>query len=237
MIAIMQPTFLPWMGYFTMIACVDKFIFLDSVQFERSSWQSRNKIKLQEKEYLLSLSCKKTPLQTKIQDITLNQDQRWKKKLLKTLVQAYSTSINFEKYFSYIERAVLNNSNLADLNIDLITYFCKELNIKTPLFRSSKLNLSTRKREEGLIDICKYFNDDFYLSPQGSKDYLETEFARKLFEDEKINIRYFNFEHPSYTQMGENFIKYLSIVDFLFNTKNPADEFSNLIRQNHESFI
>ncbi len=230
MIAIMQPTFLPWIGYFKMIASVEKFIFLDNVQFERHSWQSRNKIKLENKEFLLTLSCQKAPLKTMIKDIKLDKNQKWKNKLLKTLIQAYSKSINFEKYFPYIEKTIKESSNLADLNTNLIAYFCKELGIKTPLFRTSELNIDLRKKEKGLVDICNYFNDNLYLSTQGSKDYLEKDEAKKLFENEKIIVKYFTFNHPIYKQLEKNFIDHLSIVDFLFNEKNVAKKFLEFTR-------
>ncbi|HEB9339162.1 TPA: WbqC family protein [Campylobacter coli] len=229
-IAIMQPTFLPWMGYIYMIQKVDRFIFLDNVQFEQRSWQSRNKIKLQNEAYFLSLSCKKCSQKTLLYDIELSKDLKWKNKLLETLRHAYSKSINYQKYFDLVESCLRKNEKLTDLNIELITQICKDLNITTPLIRASSLDLPEVKRENLLFEICKLFRADSYLSPEGSRNYLDQECSKNLFKQGDIKINYFDFTHPYYKQQGNDFIAYLSIIDFLFNTKNPFLEFNKIIK-------
>ncbi|HBK6300855.1 TPA: WbqC family protein [Campylobacter jejuni] len=231
-IAIMQPTFLPWMGYIYMIQKVDKFVFLDNVQFEQRSWQSRNKIKLQNKTYLFSLSCQKAPQKTLLNDIKLSKDRRWRDKLLKTLHHTYSKTINYKKYFYLLESCLINNNKLADLNIEIITEICKDLKITTPLIRASSLNLPCVKRENLLFEICKILKAQSYLSPKGSKCYLEKDYAKNLFKQGNINIKYFDFICPSYQQQGDNFIAYLSIIDFLFNAKDPYLTFQEITKEN-----
>ncbi|HEB7542324.1 TPA: WbqC family protein [Campylobacter coli] len=227
-IAIMQPTFLPWIGYIYMIHKVDQFIFLDNVQFEQRSWQSRNKIKLQNKTHFLSLSCQKCSQKTLLSDIKLSKDLRWKNKLLETLRHAYSKSINYQRYFNLIKNCLEKNKKLTDLNIELITQICKDLNITTPLIRASNLNLPEAKRENLLFEICKLFKSNSYLSPEGSRNYLDHECSKNLFKQGGIKINYFDFNHPYYKQQGSDFIAYLSVIDFLFNTKNPALEFNKI---------
>lgn len=227
-IAIMQPTFLPWIGYIYMIHKVDQFIFLDNVQFEQRSWQSRNKIKLQNKTHFLSLSCQKCSQKTLLSDIKLSKDLRWKNKLLETLRHAYSKSINYQRYFNLIKNCLEKNKKLTDLNIELITQICKDLNITTPLIRASNLNLPKAKRENLLFEICKLFKSNSYLSPEGSRNYLDQECSKNLFKQGGIKINYFDFNHPYYKQQGSDFIAYLSVIDFLFNTKNPALEFNKI---------
>ncbi|MFQ6343038.1 WbqC family protein [Campylobacter sp. VTCC 70190] len=243
-IAIMQPTFLPWMGYMSMIARVDAFVFLDNVQFEQRSWQSRNKIKLQDKIHFLSLSCQKAPQKTLLKDIKLSPNgggqqnsvkgsvKGWTDKMLKTLHHAYSKSANYEKYFSLIQSKLNAHHKLCELNIDLISQFCKDLGIKTPLYRASDLNLPEAKKERLLLEICHFFKAQSYLSPEGSKAYLEDEKARELFKEKGVKILYFDFIHPLYKQQGKNFLAYLSIVDFLFNTPKPELEFQKIILEN-----
>lgn len=226
-IAIMQPTFLPWLGYFAMINEVDCFVFLDSVQFERRSWQCRNKIKLENKEHFISLSCQKAPQQTLLKDIKLCTEQKYKDKILKTLYHAYHKTYNFEKYINLLQIKLNEYENLSSLNIALIKEFCKDLGIKTPLFLSSKLNLAPAKRENLLLQICQYFNATHYLSPKGSKNYLEKEYSREIFAQNDIKISYFNFNHPIYEQVGKEFISYLGVIDFLFNVKNPKNAFES----------
>lgn len=216
-IAIMQPTFLPWLGYFKMIKSVDAFIFLDNVQFERRSWQSRNRIKLQDKIHFLSLSCQKAPQKTPLTQIKLDTEPKWRTRLLKTLHHAYAKAKNFKRYHALIERELYRHDYLVPLNISLILAFCEDLGIKTPLFRASELDLPQAKRENLLLELCLYFGADSYLSPEGSKNYLDTPYSKDLFAKNGIVICYFDFEHPLYPQQGSDFIPYLSAVDYLLN--------------------
>ncbi|EAK0823882.1 hypothetical protein A0Z38_07500 [Campylobacter lari] len=222
-ISIMQPTFMPWLGYFEMINQVDKFIFLDNVQFEKQSWQSRNKIKSQNKELYITLHIQKMPLNSKIQDIKLSTNQHFKIKLLKTLKQNYAKSVNFKKYYPSIEYILLNATNLCQVNIDLIRFFLKILNINTPLYRSSELCLPLKQKDYLIIDICKYFNAKTYLSASGSKTYMNID----LYEKQNIEVVFFEYKHPTYSQIGEVFISHLSIIDFIFNHPKPQAFFNN----------
>ena len=197
----MQPTFLPWMGYFKMIEAVDCFVFLDNVQFEKRSWQSRNKIKLGQKEFFLSLSLKKASQKTFINEMLLSDDEKWKNKLLLSFTHGYSKSLNFKKYYELLSFALFNFSNLSKLNIFLIESFCKDLGLKTPLLKASDLKVEGKK-EGLLLEICKHLGAKAYLSPEGSKPYLAKPEANELFEKAGIEIFYFDFEHPIYRHGG-----------------------------------
>lgn len=234
-IAIMQPTFNPWLGYIYMIESVDAFVFLDNVQFERRSWQSRNRIKLHNEIYMLNLVIKKTNQKTSLQNILLDKDSKWKQKFLKTIYHAYSKSINFKKYYDFLEKNIYQKEKLIDFNISLIGKICEDLDIKTPIFKASSMDIVLEKKEKLLLNICKSLNADEYLSPEGSKNYLEKENAKKIFENENIKIDYFDFLHPTYFQQGKEFIPYLGSLDFVFNEKNPKEKFKEVIKEN-ESF-
>ncbi|MEE3704624.1 WbqC family protein [Campylobacter sp. CX2-8023-23] len=234
-IAIMQPTFLPWLGYFYMINSVDKFVFLDSVQFERRSWQSRNKIKLNDREFTISLSTQKTAQTTKISDIKLLSEDKWRKKILNTIYHAYKKSVNFDYYFQILSSAIMQCESLADLNISLITKFMQDLDIKTPIYKSSQLSQSNAKREELLLRICQDLKAASYLSSQGSKSYLQTKHSMDIFANSKIDIEYLNFTHPAYNQKGKNFIPYLGIIDFLFNETSPKESFNKIILEQNSN--
>ncbi|MFY0746318.1 WbqC family protein [Campylobacter sp. LH-2024] len=233
-IAIMQPTFNPWLGYIYMIEKVDAFVFLDNVQFERRSWQNRNKIKLQNQIFMLNLITKKAPQKTSLIDIFLNNEKKWKEKFLKTIYHGYSKSVNFEKYYFFLEQNLYQEKKLVDFNINLILKICKDLDIKTPTYRSSSMSIALEKKEKLILNICKSLKADDYLSPEGSKNYLEN--SSELFKNENINIKYFNFIHPTYFQQGDNFIPYLGSLDFVFNERNLLLKFKEMIKEN-ESFI
>ncbi|MCV3398354.1 WbqC family protein [Campylobacter lari] len=231
-IAIMQPTFNPWLGYIYMIQSVDTFVFLDNVQFERRSWQNRNKIKLQDKTFLLGLNLQKASQKTSLQDILFEKDSKWKIKFLKTIHHAYSKSINFDKYYNILEKTLFKHTHLVQFNMELIRIYCEHLNIKTPILQSSSLNLKNKKKEKLLLEICQILKADYYLSPEGSKNYLEKDTAKEIFKNVNIKIEYFDFIHPTYTQLGTNFIAYLGILDFLFNEKEPYTKFQECVKIN-----
>lgn len=219
----MQPTFCPWIGYFMMIARVDAFVFLDCVQFEKQSWQSRNKIKVDDKAFLISLHLQKAPLSTLIKDMRLCGKDRWKKVLLRTLWQNYQKSPNFKEIYEILDYALFHFENLSKLNIFLIQKFAHILGLQTPFITASSLPLSPfAKRESLLLEICNNLKASKYLSPEGSRIYLDKVKARALFENAGIDIEYFTMNHPIYHQQGKDFVEYLSIIDLLFNeTKAP----------------
>lgn len=217
MIAIMQPTYLPWAGYFNLISQVDTFVYLDNVQFERRSWQSRNRILLNEKEYCLSIPTKKVDRNTLIYDIeTSGNCLKWKEQHWSSLRKAYCKAAFgieildiLEKYYMY--QGVVK---LANFNIAIISDIAKALNLTPNFIRASDLQ-SSGFRSERLASICNITRMDTYLSPLGAKEYLiEDDFERKS----GITLKFQNFEPKPYIQYNsDNFISHLSIIDVIAN--------------------
>lgn len=213
-IAISQPTFLPWQGYFALINYVDEFILLDDVQFEKRSWQQRNKIKFIENELLLTVPViTKNKYNQKINEVLIDQNSNYINKHLKTIKLAYTKTKYFELYFPKISNIYNKNFvKLIDLNKNLINLFLTELNIFKKISFSSDLKLSESKHN--LINkICKLKNCTTYISTKGSQDYLS------LIKNKDINyeIKYFSFQNKIYKQTAGKFLKFLSIIDLLFN--------------------
>lgn len=213
-IAISQPTFLPWQGYFALINYVDEFIFLDDIQFEKRSWQQRNKIKYIGNELLLTVPViTKNKYNQKINEVLIDQNSNYIDKHLKTIKLAYSKTKFFELYFPKISD-IYNKKfkKLIDLNKNLIDFFLTELNIIKKISFSSDLRLSENKHF--LIDkICKLKKCTTYISTKGSQEYLNL--INK--KDITYKIKYFDFKNELYQQTTGSFIKFLSIVDLLFN--------------------
>lgn len=215
---IMQPTYLPWLGYFNLIKCSDTFVFLDSAQFEKRSWQQRNRIRNKNGEILLTI-----PVHTKgkftqsIHEVMVDKTANFSSKHLRSLSLCYGRARNFEKIFPELEsvyKKIDNFDFLLDIDIELIMYGIKKLHIKgKKILYSSTLGVKGTKTG-ALVDICKKVGTDVYLSPIGSKNYID----KKLFSKNKIDLRYHEFTHPVYPQIDfNNFIDHLSFVDFLFN--------------------
>jgi hypothetical protein len=213
----MQPTFLPWLGYFAMIDMVDEFIFLDSVQFSKRSWQQRNRIKTQNGSQWVSVSVSTKGCKNQlIKDVRLDNTSKQLDKIRKSIEHAYRKAAYFNEYFPIINEILVEKDNLsiADLNIDLAIALSDALGINCPHFlRSSSLDASGTKAAL-LANICLERNARYYLSAPGSREYIEQSTA---FEDANIAVEYLLYEHPIYEQRHGEFESHMSVIDLLFN--------------------
>lgn len=218
-VAISQPTFLPWPGYFFLINEVDEFVFLDNVQFNKRSWQQRNYLSNDGQKILISVPVKsKGKYDQLIKDVKIDDENFNIKKLLNKIMYLYKNHPFFDNFYSDLEK-IFNkkHSMLRELNIDLIKYICKVLNINTNLSLSSDLVVDGNlKKIELLKQICIQKKASKYISTYGSKVYLGD---IKKFSNTKIDISYF------YSKEEDSNIK-LSILDFLF--KNGTECFQSL---------
>ncbi|MDD5145736.1 MAG: WbqC family protein [Candidatus Pacebacteria bacterium] len=210
---IMQPTYLPWLGYFDLMDQSDIFIFLDNVQFEKQSWQQRNRIKSPKGELLLTIPViRKYPQE--IREVQINNNLPWQSEHLKAIQYNYSKAKYFNEYLSFFEIFYSEKKEkLIDFTIPIILKIKDFLGINCKIIKSSELDVKG-KRVELLIDICKKVGANEYLSPLGSKEYID---ENNLFEKENIKLEYQQFEHPEYLQLWGKFVPYLSTIDLLFN--------------------
>jgi hypothetical protein len=209
----MQPTYLPWSGYFYLASKVDTFVFLDDVQFERRSWQSRNKILINGRESLLNVPVQYAPRQALIYDIRLSQDFSWQKKHLRSIQVAYpalwrDASLK-DPLMAIYERPY---QFLADFNIDLIDLLFGWLGLKCRTLRASALACGGT-RSQHLAEICRVVEADTYFSPLGSREYLEEDQFEKF---SGLGLRYAEFTPPSYSQgSAPEFVSHLSLMDVI----------------------
>jgi len=214
-VAIMQPTYLPWLGYFALMKSVDTFIILDDVQFERRSWQQRNRIISAGSELLLTVPTLKGARDTQaINSVNIDISSNYSQKHSRSIFQAYSKSSHFDvmskELFGIYENGY---DKLIDLNIAIIKLVMSVIEIKKKILYSSDLMVDG-KREEKLINICKAVSASHYVSPIGSKSYLE---GGKCFNDNNLGFEYFEYQHPKYSQLSNDFISNMSIIDLIFN--------------------
>jgi len=216
----MQPTFNPWLGYFDLIENVDKFIFLDTVQLNQQSWQTRNKLKIQNKELLYSLPIQKNKQKSEllIKDVLLDfRKFDFRKKLFKTIEQNYKKAKYFNEVNNFIRELVLFETEfLSEYNINIITAISKKLTFYTKMVVLSNSDFKTSgSKGELILNICKHYSATDYISPLGSKNYLDKE--SKKFQNSEIDIYYQYYNHPIYNQLGKEFIPYIGIFDLLYN--------------------
>jgi hypothetical protein len=214
---IMQPTYLPWLGYFDLIRRADVFVVLDHVQFEKQSWQQKNRIRNKAGEILLTLPVlHEKGLERRVKDVRIDNSRNALKKHLTSIQLSYSKAMNFGKIYPEIENIYLAQQDyLIDMNISLINVGMKYLGIKKEFMYSSKMDVQGTK-VDALVDICKKVGATNYLSPVGSKAYID---ENNIFADNGITLEYQQFTHPTYAQLNyPDFISHLAFIDYLFNT-------------------
>ncbi len=215
-ISLMQPTYIPWLGYFNLIKNSDEFIFFTSTQLSKRSWQTRNRIKTKNGILMLTIPIKKTASREHIliKDAKVVDELRWQENHLKSIKYSYSKSPFYDQIYPLISNILSKKSPfLIDYSIPLIGLFIEKLDIKTKLVISDKINYDGLK-DEALISICKERNADCYLSVEGSKDYILS--GENLFIKNNIKLVWNTYRHPVYNQMFGTFISHLSIIDALF---------------------
>lgn len=217
-VAIHQPEFFPWLGFFHKMSLSDTFVLLDTVQFEKNNWQNRNKILMAGNSEWLSLPIEKHSLHTLIQDIKINwSDDKLIKKHLSSLEQNYTKCKFFVELFPFLQELYNKKlENLADFNTEFITWMATALGIETKILRASELALSGEAAggTDVTLEICKILGADMYVSGSGAKVYLDI----NKYQNENIQVYFQDFHHPAYTQKGsKEFVSHLSIVDLYAN--------------------
>lgn len=235
-VAIHQPNFIPWIGYFAKIEASDIFVILDDAEYSKGSLINRNKIKINNSAHWLTVPIENVKYSIEesknIYEIKIDNKQNWKKKHISTLKQYYNKSPNYINIVKMIEEVYSNEYEyLYELNIQLINQICVMLGIQKKMIFSSSLNVKSKSTER-IIDIIKKLGANKYLSGHGAKSYQD----ENMFEKNNIELYYIDVTHTTYPQQGSGFIPSLSIIDYLFNVEKPNREIlhCNLIKAGNE---
>ncbi len=221
-ISIHQPNYLPWLGFFKKISTSDIFVFLNDVQYEKNGWHNRNKIRNSDGWMWLTVPTN-AKLGMKLNEVKIDYSSNWQKKHLKSIEINYSKSTNFKKFWHEIEM-IYNKKHelLMDLNLELIKFIMKNLNIKTQTIFSSKLKIRETSSER-ILSICKKLDAKIYLSGALGKQYLNLD----DFQKNGIEVVFQNFKHPFYDQNYKPFISNMAAIDLLFNKGRESPNILN----------
>ncbi len=214
-VSILQPGYLPWLGFFEQVYKSDVFVIYDDVQYDKHGWRNRNKIKTARGIQWLTVpvlfSLKKP---ASVKDVKIDNAQDWQKKHFLSVKQSYSNAPFFNKYFGILEEAYLKRwEYLLELDIYFIMRLSECLGMSHKnIVLSSTLNVKG-DRIEKLINICKIFKADIFYEGAAGKNYIpDTAFAMN-----GINVDFQDYKHPVYHQLYGEFAPYLSVIDLLFN--------------------
>jgi len=217
---ILQPSYIPWRGYFHQIQKADVFVFYDDVQYDKEGWRNRNRILGPNGPMWLTIpvKVKNFPL---IKDVEVESKVKWQGKHWKSLVGSYGKAPYFSKYIKYLE-PYYNSSchHLAEFTIDTTIEICRWLEIKTEFVRSSRMVCHGTKTER-LIGILQELGATHYISGPAAKAYLDEE---KLSEA-GIALEYMEYNYPEYDQLYGEWEPKVSILDLIFMTGDRAPEY------------
>lgn len=211
-IAIHQPNYIPWLGYFHKIYQADVFVFLDDAQFSNEGMHNYHYIKTPQGPFRL-----KIPVEQKmgynISEVICKDILGWKAKHLKTIENNYSRAPFFHEVFEDF-KTLLNKeyANLSEMNIAFIHFFCIKLGINSQFVKSSEFAINTF-REEKILDICNSLHANVYYSGTGAKSYQKEE----NFQARGIELKYSVFKPFEYPQFFGEFQTNVTILDYLMH--------------------
>ena len=213
-VTILQPSYLPWLGFFEQMHRSDQFVLYDDVQFTRRDWRNRNRVRVLEGSVWLTVPViQKNKYEQSLLETKIDNSTSWKRKHLETIRCHYSKTPFFDLHYPWCEKVFNSEWNfLLDLSLETIQYLKGELKINTPLLRSSELGAPGNKTER-LVSICKQLGATQYLSGESARNYI----SEKDFSDQGIELEYQEYQHPEYPQRYEGFVPFLSTIDLLFN--------------------
>jgi WbqC-like protein family len=215
--AIMQPTYLPWVGYLDLIDRVDVFVFLDNVQFARRSWQQRNQLRGPEGLEWISIPVLKSGLRDQRIDQAQIQIGAFPNDHLALIERRYQKAAQFAAVWPELRSVIAaagTHRNLSRLNQEVIRYLCAAFGIERRMEIASSLAVGGR-RSNLLADLCKAVGADTYLTPPGAVEYLRED--RAVFAAAGITVVVQSYQHPLWTQLYEPFTPFASSIDLLFN--------------------
>jgi WbqC-like protein family len=222
---ILQPSYIPWRGYFHQIQKADIFVFYDDVQYDRRGWRNRNLLKGPDGSQWLTIPVLNKGSyfnHTPINEIRIDWDRSWNKKHWATINQFYNRAPYLRLYRNLLEDFYSRHPRLlADFTIELTIALAKELGITTTKFlRSSDLPAHGTKTDR-LVSILRQIGANHYITGPSAKAYLD----EQQLQSEGISLEYMLYNYPEYPQLGRPFDPYVSIIDLLFMTGPQAPQY------------
>lgn len=220
-LVVLQPGYLPWLGFFDQMRRADVFAYYDDVQFNKHGWRNRNRIKTPAGPLWLTVPVLHHGQgQPRILETVIDSRSNWQRKHIGSLKQYYAKAPYATRYLPELE-AMLSRpwTHLADLDIAVAGLMAGWLQIPVPTIRTSTLGIEGNPSQR-LINLCHHFGATRYLSGDAASDYLDV----ALFASQGVEVVWQNYQHPVYPQQHGEFVPYLSAIDLLLNCGDQSAE-------------
>ena len=226
-VAILQSNYIPWKGYFDIIAAVDEFIIYDDMQYTRRDWRNRNQIKTPQGIQWLTVPVQvKGKYEQKIKE-TLIDGSSWAQAHWRALSQNYRRAPHFEEIATWLEPLYIAKSytHISQLNRTLIEAICNYLGLRTVITNSWDYSLLEGKTER-LADLCRQAGGTEYISGPSANGYIE----ESIFTNLNLKLTWFDYAgYPEYPQLWGEFTHGVTILDLLFNTGKDAHRYMRYV--------
>jgi hypothetical protein len=221
-VVILQPSYIPWRGYFDQIRRADLFIFYDDIQYDKHGWRNRNQIKTTQGKQWLTIPVHSHGVTggIPIKNVKIDWSKPWAKNHLKALTIAYGKAPYFKKYLPLIESFYIrHDETLADFTIATTEAIARTLGIRSTRFmRSSEITGINGQKTDRLIQILTRVGAKHYISGPSARGYIELD----KFDAAGIALEYIKYDYPSYEQLYPPFEPFVSVLDLLFMTGEQA---------------
>jgi hypothetical protein len=224
-VVILQPSYIPWRGYFDQIHKADLFVFYDCVQYDDRGWRNRNKIKTAHGAQWITVPVNSKGCQTSgtaIKDIPIVWESDWAEKHRRTIALSYAKAPFFSDYTKLLEDIYSRrDESLSDLTCETIEMIARALGIEhTRFLRSSKLPAAGTKTDR-LLSILKHLGATHYISGPSAQSYMELD----KFDTASITVEYMRYSYPDYPQLHGPFESQVSVLDLLLNAGPDAGKY------------
>ena len=221
-LAIMQPYFLPYIGYWQMIKAVDTYVIYDDVNFIKGGWINRNKMLLNGKGFMFNLLLKGASPNKLINEVMVDTNQT---KLLKTINSAYTKAPFYKEVMPLTEKILtFGETNLGVFIGHSIVEISKYLNLSTRFLYSSQIEKNcSLKAQEKIIHICERLGATHYYNAIGGMEL----YSKVDFEKRGIELKFLKTNFVEYKQSDKEFVKWLSILDIMMF--NPVEEINKML--------
>lgn len=213
-VVVLQPGYLPWLGFFDQLNRADVFVYYDDVQYDKHGWRNRNRIKTQDGPLWLTVPVRHAGCGfPRILDVAIDCRTPWARKHLASIRQAYARAPFLARYLPELEELLERRWDLlVELDIASAGVMAQWFGLRRRIERSSLLGVAG-DRSERLVNICRHLGASKYISGDAAQSYLDV----GLFERHGIRVEWQRYVHPTYPQLHGEFVPYLSALDLLFN--------------------